>query len=606
MRRAFILPLLWLAAACSGEEKGVQAGFNAYQQSRIADAERIFAEVIADPGASAGDKAAAHRESARIFWLIDRNERKALASLAAAEATGEAPCDTALIRDRIWGEAGKPEQVLAALPAQKKACTGKGRQGALALEGAEAALALVAGGDEAALGRARAFVAEAGDDGARSLPGSEIRLEIALQSGDGAGALQAWKDYFWLADTDSPPALARFPAAAIFVRGAAAEAPPEARLALLDLLVRAGFARAAERFAARHALARAAGGHPLWRKASTYLAERGRLEQAIIESNRKVARGGGAADLPGAVQRMEDALIAAASLRGERKAALRAAYGLAGTVGETGGFRSVHLGHVVQDERRRIEQYGHVADVGLRILDNMISNGYETWLWDGAAAAGGWTEDGPIIVQVRPEYTSGPLSDWRLVSDPEARAEWLARQKEKQATDKAALANADVAFLPGLAGRLKLQVAREILAAARAKAGPGADLRRAFLEESWQAGFDQSIFVHEGRHALDKKLITGFARFNDTNLEWRAKLSELALARYPRLAMFNIDAGTIGGGTAHGNANAKIMKAYGKWIEANPAAVRGFDPSQPALTQIDRLSNAQIRSIARAMDPLAS
>ena len=309
-------------------------------------------------------------------------------------------------------------------------------------------------------------------------------------------------------------------------------------------------------------MAESAATHPLWRKASAYFRERTRLEQAILASNRRVARGAGAADLASAVRTAEDALIAAAGLKGERRAALRQAYGLFGTVGDTGGFDSVHLGHVVQDERQRIEQYGHRADVGFLVLDNMLSNGYQSWLWDGDAAAGGWTEDGPVIVQIRPEYVSGPMTMWRLATDAAARRKLLDQQQDQEAAERAALEGADVAYLPALAARLRLQYADRLLARVRAAARPGDDLRRAFLDECWRASFQQSIFVHEGRHALDRKLVTGFARFNDANLEYRAELSELALADYPRLAFYNIDSSTIGGGSAHDKANGWIMAEY--------------------------------------------
>ena len=199
-----------------------------------------------------------------------------------------------------------------------------------------------------------------------------------------------------------------------------------------------------------------------------------------------------------------------------------------------------------------------------------------------------------MIVQVRPEYTADPLIAWRLVGNPAARAKFVAKGKEREAVDRAALASNAVAFLPGLAARLRLQTAEQVLARARTLAGAGGDVRRAFLDEYWRAVFQQSIFVHEGRHALDKKLVTGFARMNDTNLEYRAKLSELALADYPRLALYNIDSWTIGGGTAHGNANGKIMASYGDWIEANRKQDRrvrplraGFDPDRPAQRRPD-------------------
>ena len=600
----FLLPAL---AACSAQAATVQNGMNAYQQNRVAEAERMFAAVLADPASTPGDKAAAHRETARIAWLIDRDEARALASLDAAETLGKDVCDALLLRDRVFREAGKAERVLAALPDQLDRCDDPARREEIRLEGADAALALASAGDAGALARARTLLGEAGDDAGRSLPGSELRLELGLLGGDAAEALQGWKDYFWLADSDVPPAFAgRTPAASpVFAAGLAADAAPQAKLALVDLLIRAGFARAGERFAARHRLAQTAAAYPLWRKASAYFSERRRLEETIRASNRRVARGGKAGNLGQAVDAAEDALMAAAGLSGDRKAAVRQAYGLYGTVGDTGGFASVHLGHIVQDERRRIDQYGHQADVGFLVIDNMLSNGYETWLWDGGAAAGGWTEPGPVIVQVRPEYTSTPLMAWRLATDAAARRKLLDRQAERAQADRAALGSAKVAYLPGLADRLRLQVADQVLARARQLAGPGGDLRRSFLDEYWRATFQQSIFIHEGRHALDRKLVSGFARLDDANLEYRAKLSELALADYPRLALYNIDNGTIGGGTAHGKANGKILTAYGKWIDTNRSSVAGFDPSAPTLTQIDRLTDDQIRAVARSLDPIA-
>jgi hypothetical protein len=298
-------------------------------------------------------------------------------------------------------------------------------------------------------------------------------------------------------------------------------------------------------------------------------------------------------------------LMAAAGLRGEPEAALRQAYGLYGQVGDTNGHASVHYGHIVQDERRTIEQYGHRAGVAFIAVDNMISNGFTSWLWDGNAAVGGWASPGPVIVQVRPEFTSGPLNAWSLFSGGPGRDRMMAREKERAARDLEILGAQDVAYLPGLADRLRMQVAQQIGAKVKAAAGSGGDLRRAFLEEYWRATFEQSILAHEGRHALDRKLVTGLVRFNDSNLEYRAKLSELALAEYPRLALLNINDSTIASGGGHGKANEKLLRAYAEWMRANASRVRGFEPGLPTLVQIDRLSDDQLRAVARSLDPIA-
>jgi len=604
----YLLSLLSFAlAGCGAEAASVQGGITAYSQNKIDQAEKIFFEIGADPAAAPRDKASALRETARIAWLIDGDDARALRLLDTAIATGTDVCDAFSLRDRILRRAERGEELLAGFAAQLARCPTRSDQEGLYLQAADAALGLAAAGRSDHPARAWAFLDKAGDDARKSLPGSALALEAGLLGRDGAASLQAWKDYFWLAGTDAPQALTGYASSisALFARGAGAEAAVGDRLALLDLLVRAGFARAAERFARLHRLDAVAGPHPLWRKASAYLRERAKLEAILLASNRRVARGGKADNLNRALAAAGDALIAAAGARGDRKRALQDAYGLYGMAGDTGGFTSVHFGHVVQSERRTIDQYGHRADVGFVALDNMISNGYETWLWDGSAAAGGWTEDGPVTVQVRPEYTDGPLRAWRLAADPAGREELRARQKERVASDRIALALAGTAYLPGLSDRLRLQVTDQIAARARALAGAGGDLRRAFLDEYWRASFQQSIFLHEGRHALDRKLVTGLARLIDTNLEYRAKLSELALADYPRLALLNINSETIGGDTPHGKANAKVMAAYGAWIHANRANVAGFDPNLPALAQADRLSDDQLRAVARALDPIA-
>lgn len=69
--------------------------------------------------------------------------------------------------------------------------------------------------------------------------------------------------------------------------------------------------------------------------------------------------------------------------------------------------------------------------------------------------------------------------------------------------------------------------------------------------------------------------------------------------------MLNINDQTTGGDSAHGIANARVLRAYGDWIAANSRAVAGFDPRLPPLAQLDRLSDAQMRAVARSLDPIA-
>jgi hypothetical protein len=597
-----------LLAGCGGSApETVDGAMQAYSQNRVAEAEAVFRKIAADPKASARDRAQARRQLGRIAWLIDGKASQALAEVEAAFAAGDDRCSSGRLKARILHEAKLGEALLRQLEALAAHCEESGEADDIRLRGAAAALDLGAGGRTEALALAERLIAGAGEE-ARSAPAvPAMALRLALLNRNGAAALQAWKDYFWLSDVDMPQGLSgAFPAAApVFAEGLAPDAAPLARLRLVDLLVRAGFAKEAEEFAQAAGLPKAAAAEPAWRRASAYFEARRSLEAAILASNRRVARGGDPADMTDLLSGFETRLMAASGLSGNPRQGLLRAYALYGQSGETDGHASIHLGHAIQRDRRTIEQYGHRAEVTFIALDNMIANGFNSWLWDGSAAAGGWTEEGPVIVQVRPGYVSTPLSGWSLYSGGAARRRLLERAPKIAQSDLAALAGAEVAYLPGLADRLKLQVADQVGARARAALAPGGDLRCAFLAEYWRASFQQSIFVHEGRHALDRTLVRGLARLWDSDLEYRAKLSELALADYPRLALFNIDAETIGGDSAHGKANARVLQGYVDWMSTHTAEIAGYDPKRPPLVQIDRLSDGQLRAVARSLDPIA-
>jgi hypothetical protein len=597
-----------LLCGCSAQARTFDEAVSAYAQNRVSEAEAAFRALAEAPNGAASERARAYRELARISWHIDGDGPKALALIGKADALGEGRCGTAKLLARVLQEGDGDARLLEEAGALMQRCETPGQAAPIRMAAANAALDLSASGKpikEAAFAQAKALVAGLDEEASGSLEGASLRLQLSLLEGDAQRALAAWKDYFWLIDRDVPQGLAgTYPAAApVFEAALSAGADPVAKLTLVDLLVRAGFAVPARRFSEVHALDRVAGNHPLRKKAAAYFAAREALQAEVLQSNRKVARGGTAADLAAATGRMKEALLQAVGQAGKGDAALQQAYGIRGFVGDTDGFESVHYGHVVQNERLLIAQYGHQADAAFVTLDNMISNGFGTWLWDGRAATGGFAEADQTILQVRPEWTTGPLLAWRLFTGAADRKELIERQKELAAADESLVRGRGVAYLAGLADRLNLQAADQIGARVRALGGSG-ELRRAFLQEYWRASFQHSMVAHEGRHALDKKLVRGLARLNDANLEYRAKLSELALAEYPRLALRNINEPAIGSGSAHGKANKRLLGELGAWVDTNRRSVAGFDPKLPALVQLDRLTDDQLRSIARSLEPI--
>jgi len=159
-------------------------------------------------------------------------------------------------------------------------------------------------------------------------------------------------------------------------------------------------------------------------------------------------------------------------------------------------------------------------------------------------------------------------------------------------------------YLPGLRDRLARQVDDQVAADSRGEAArTGEPFEQVFLRRFWDAHVQHSIFVHEGRHALDHVEFTGLRSLTSPELEFRAKLSEIEFARYPRMPLESIFSAELGAATAHGEADARVMRGLVAWMDAHRGQVAGFDAAVPTAEQIDKLTDQQFRDIATSMDP---
>ena len=413
-------------------------------------------------------------------------------------------------------------------------------------------------------------------------------------------AVSAWRDYFWLSNTDAPQAMPAYTGRvqAIFAAGLAADATSRDRLALLTLMARAGFIDDARRFAAEINIARVAASAPAWRRLNALFRFDESVRTITLAANRRLMAGQHVTTYTRDILAVQMRLMRDAGLHGDPDRALLEAYGFYGTIGETGGFPSLHAGYIVQDDRAHVEQYGRNGDLRFIAIDHMLANGYQAWLWDGWAETGGWAPDDATVVQVRSAYTTGPLNQLAISRPGPSRDRYLARIAQQEAAERASLANNAVASLTATSARLNLQAADAMAARTHGD-------ETAFVAEAWRATLQHSIFIHEGRHVLDKATFRGAQALDDEELEFRAKLSELSLADYPRLALSNISAVNVGDGTPHGNATARMLTAYRDWMSAHVSEIVGYDASIPALAQLDKLSDEQIRSAARDLDPEA-
>lgn len=587
-------------AGCAANLESARAAYGLYQ---VAKAERLY-QAVAKDGCSAAETAEASVELARIAWLVDGATEAAVHRLNAALPRDPEPCNGARLLGRILNAAGRNRETPAALAPYTTRCASL--DPGVTLEVAEArildaAAAAPATRRKAARGAAEAWRATP-ELGKASLQGARQQLAIGLLAGDSEAALTGWSRFYWLDDGVKPQAFSESDAAVrrIFARGLRPGAADVDRAALAQLLVRGGFADEAERLAS----GRGPGADTAnWRGIDAYLRLRRDLRTLLLAHDRAYARGRREEEdlLEPAILKALGAAVAEAGRPGEEPwAAARELWGLFGTTGTTNGVSSLHLGHVSVDTREAVVQGARRGSVGFITLDNMIANAFSGWIGDGQFAPGGWAADNRII-QIRSRYVQTALDAAAVAAPGPARNAYVARMREREATDIAIAQATPIAFLPGLADRLRLQAIDQIADEVRA-AGQG-DFARRFSKLWYDRTFEGAILKHEGRHVLDQASYQGSAELSDSELEYRAKLSELSMTTSPRVLLTSIYGRVIGGETGHGVANARLLGDYLRWMEAHPSEVRGLDATAPTLTQLDRLTDEQIRAIAAGLDP---
>lgn len=267
--------------------------------------------------------------------------------------------------------------------------------------------------------------------------------------------------------------------------------------------------------------------------------------------------------------------------------------------GRVSGVFGLRIGHRVVDDRRTVEQYGHSAELRFMALDQMVVDDYQTWGWDGQSMTGGWANQ-ELVVQLRPGYADGGIRSWRQLQEPDT-STYTATSPTTASAIAAAAGNA-CPYIPGLASHLRRQGLERLRDSLRADGLTGPALRSAFLAAYDRASVETSIFRHEGRHAIDQRLgITESAE-----LEFRAKLSQVAFAPFPRLALGSIISRNIGEPNPHGQANQRVLCGVVDWMARHAAEIDGLDPALPLLPQLPRLTDPQLREAFRSQDPLAA
>jgi hypothetical protein len=584
----------------------------AYEQSHIVQARSEYRQISQDNAASPHDRASAVRELAKIAWLIDQDSAGAQALLNSQGARADEPCRTAAQLVRVLRESGKTKQSIDSGARASMSC--EFGADALRLQIAAAYLDLARNPAQRAdaLAHADIVLSELSDSQRKAIQASRLRLELALVAGNPQPAYDAWTAYFWLAQTEAPPALVtEFPPVhKLFQRSVPIAAAPEDQLMLAQLLMRAGFERQLRGFIRARNLANRLTDQrsPQWHSIAQYLVFREDAEKLTRSLYRGIAQGKESSKVYESRMRRLMAK-AAARLSGHRLASddavaalLEQQWGLHGSIGLTDGFMSLHLGHVIDRQSEHVEQHGRSGDVQRLVLDNMLSNGYEAWLWDGAAQAGGWAEDGARLIQIRPAYVSGIESALEVRPGLAGREKSELKLRETDRGDAQRVHDHGLVDLLGVAAHLRLQVVDQIVADIQVT-GHQADDANAFQARYWDGMLQGSITVHEGRHVLDQAEYAGERALSSPELEYRAKLSELQFAIFPKLDLSTMVTGQIGSDSSHGAANTRILQGLERWMDSHRGQIADFHSEIPTVLQIPLLTDAQLRDFGCAEDP---
>lgn len=263
------------------------------------------------------------------------------------------------------------------------------------------------------------------------------------------------------------------------------------------------------------------------------------------------------------------------------------------------------FGHIIMSSDESIEQYGRKQSMHCLILDSFICNGYGDWLM-GFTGAGvsGWAGPPAEFAEVHVDY---PSAIFEILSDPVLYRESISeRLPVLEAEDEQRGKTNPCGYFPGLSLRLFARGNERLLQRLKAQGLTGFELRTAFLRERQRLLRAAIILAHEGRHVFD--INDKPDGYSGAELEFRAKCSEVVFAPDPLLVagLGHIFCPNIGReDNSHGSANTHIMKLLVDWMQTHSAEVAGLDSSRPLLPQFDRLTDDQMRTAFRSIDPRA-
>ena len=275
-------------------------------------------------------------------------------------------------------------------------------------------------------------------------------------------------------------------------------------------------------------------------------------------------------------------------------------FGARGFTGNTANYSGyvLCLGHIVNQETTKVEQYGYKPEFTYTQIDMMVSNGFSSWFWEDKAI-GGWATDDEII-RVREVYLNDPFVAWKSITD----------KIERQKTEKIISRFLDNFFtnqselLSGLAVKLKYDAINDLYNQLSSDGLSGEELKLAFLSRYKQYRIEASLLAHEGRHSIEKKYMPKqFEKWDNEDREFHAKLSQIIFASEPRLELAEM-LNDVSGNSGHSKANKRILEIAAEWIKMNKEKIIEYADNRPDFSQIYQMTVEQIKECYIQADPL--
>ena len=177
-------------------------------------------------------------------------------------------------------------------------------------------------------------------------------------------------------------------------------------------------------------------------------------------------------------------------------------FGPRGFTGGTANYSGyvLCLGHIVNQEKAIVKQYGYQPEFTYTQIDLMTSNGYSSWFWENKAI-GGWGTNNEII-RVREAYLDEPFNAWNSITDTLERKktgkvinDLITLQKDEESNK----------LYADLSKKLRFDALNDLYNKLYAEGLRGNNLKLAFLSTYEQYRVESSILGHEGRHSIEQK-----------------------------------------------------------------------------------------------------